>query len=387
MKKQTLILHACAIFVLFTLYGAQPIQPLFKAQFALGDLQAVIFTTVIMLPLGVAPIFYGYILENFPLKRMLRTSLFLLGILEIGFAFSGSYAALIGIRAAQGLLIPAALTALVSYVSISSSARNMQKALGNYVGITILGGFLGRFLSGISSALFGWRLFFLLTGAGLVVLAFSLAKIDDDAKSGFGKPAASEIAGILGVRDNALICVAILCVFFVFQGLLNFLPFELKNIDQNTGGGKTGFMYAGYIAGIVTALNVTRILRFFGGAPRAMVIGMLIYIAGLQIFHVRSFAVMFFSMFIFCLGMFMVHSLAAGYINKLAGERRSITNGLYLSFYYAGGTLGTFLPGIFYYRWGWHVFVAVLTLVLLLALALVGLLARRAPPPPATAPK
>lgn len=370
-------IYACAILVLFTLYAAQPIQPLFKEQFALGDLQAVIFTTVIMLPLGVAPILYGYILENFPQKRMLRMSLFLLGMLEIAFAFSDSYGALIGIRAAQGLLIPAALTSLISHVSVSSSAADMQKALGNYVGITIAGGFLGRFLSGLSSEYFGWRPFFLLIGVGLVVLSFFLARIGDDGKSGFGKPTGKEIAAILRVRHNALICAAILCVFFVFQGLLNFLPFELKKIDTTTGGGKTGLMYAGYVIGIVTALNVTRIIRFFGSAPRAMIVGMLIYIAGLQIFHVRSFAVMFFSMFVFCLGMFMVHSLAAGYINKLAGERKSITNGLYLSFYYAGGTLGTFLPGIFYHRWGWHVFVAVLSFVLLLALAFVALLARR----------
>jgi YNFM family putative membrane transporter len=107
-----------------------------------------------------------------------------------------------------------------------------------------------------------------------------------------------------------------------------------------------------------------------------MIVGMLIYIVGLQIFHVRSFTVMFLSMFVFCLGMFMVHALAAGYINKLAGERKRITNGLYLSFYYAGGTLGTFLPGIFYHHWGWHAFVAVLTFVLLLAFGFVALLAR-----------
>ncbi|MDR0673734.1 MAG: MFS transporter [Zoogloeaceae bacterium] len=375
MKRPVLLLYACAILVLFTLYAAQPIQPLFKEQFALSDLQAVIFTTVIMLPLGVAPILYGYILENFSQKRMLRMSIFLLGILEIAFAFSDSYGALIGIRAVQGLLIPAALTSLISRVSVSSSAADMQSALGNYVGITIAGGFLGRFLSGLSSEYFGWRAFFLLIGAGLVGLSFFVARIGDDGKSGFGKPTGREIAAILRVRHNALICAAILCVFFVFQGLLNFLPFELKNIDATTSGGKTGLMYAGYVIGIVTALNVTRVIRFFGSESRAMIAGILIYIAGLQIFHIRSFTIMFFSMFVFCLGMFMVHSLAAGYINKLAGTRKSITNGLYLSFYYAGGTLGTFLPGIFYHRWGWRAFVAVLTFALLLALAFITRLA------------
>jgi YNFM family putative membrane transporter len=376
MKKQTSIFYACTILVFFTLYGAQPIQPLFKEQFALGDFQTLVFTTMIMLPLGVAPMLYGYILENFPLKRMLKVSLFLLGLLEIGFAFGNSYALLIGIRGAQGLLIPAALTSLVSYISISSSVTKVQKALGNYVGITILGGFLGRFLSGMSSEYFGWRPFFLLTGVGLVVLSFFLTEGSDDARAGFGKPTRREIVDILRVRHNALICAAILCVFFVFQAILNFLPFELGNIDANTGSGKTGLMYAGYVVGIAVALNATRVIRFFGSEPRAMAAGMTISIAGLQLFHIQSFAVMFPSMFVFCLGMFMVHSLATGYINKLAGERKSITNGLYLSFYYTGGTLGTFSPGVFYYHWGWHTFLIVLTFVLLLALALIVWLTR-----------
>ncbi|MDR1615018.1 MAG: MFS transporter, partial [Campylobacteraceae bacterium] len=43
----------------------------------------------------------------------------------------------------------------------------------------------------------------------------------------------------------------------------------------------------------------------------------------------------------------------------------SITNGLYLSFYYAGGTLGSFLPGFFYQYFGWHIFLAFLGLMLL----------------------
>ncbi|MDR2164259.1 MAG: MFS transporter [Zoogloeaceae bacterium] len=372
------MLYACAVLVLFVLYAAQPIQPVFKETFALGDLQAVIFTTVIMLPLSVAPILYGYLLENFSVKRMLRVSLLLLGILEICFALSHSYAALIGIRALQGVLVPAALTSIVSCISLSATAGNMQRSMGNYVAITILGGFLGRFLSGISSEYFGWRPFFMLTGIGLVVLVFLLSGAEQDARSGFGKPAKKEIADILGVRHNMLICAAIFCVFFVFQGMLNFLPFELRHINGNTGSGKTGFMYAGYLVGLVAALNVTRIIRFFQGAPQAMRAGMLVYITGLQVFHIQSFAVMFLAMFVFCLGMFTVHSLAAGWINKLAGRRKSITNGLYLSFYYAGGTLGTFLPGVFYHRWGWHAFVAVLTVVSLAALGLIALLGRRA---------
>ncbi|MDR2081851.1 MAG: MFS transporter [Campylobacteraceae bacterium] len=375
MKKQNAILYLCTILVLCTLYAAQPIQPLFKDEFALNSFQAVIFTTVIMFPLGIAPLFYGYILENWSSRQMLRVSLLLLGILEISFSLSGSYIVLIGIRAAQGFLIPAALTSLVSYISTSSTHENIQRALGNYVAITIMGGFLGRLLSGISSEYFGWRPFFFIIGCGLVLLFFALLGVNKDAKAGFTKITKKEVANVFKIKHNFFIYAAIFCVFFVFQGLLNFLPFELKSINENLGESKVGLMYAGYVIGLITALNVTKIIRFFKSESKAMIWGMFIYIAGLQLFHIESFAVMFASMFVFCLGMFMVHSIAAGFVNKLAHERKSITNGLYLSFYYAGGTFGSFLPGVFYQHFGWNAFLFVLGFALLCGVVFLILLA------------
>ncbi|MDR1007565.1 MAG: MFS transporter [Campylobacteraceae bacterium] len=375
MKKQTLILYVCAILILCTLYAAQPIQPLFKEEFALNGFQAAIFTTVIMFPLGIAPILYGYILESWSSRQMLRVSLLLLGILEISFSLSNSYMLLIGIRAIQGFLIPAALTSLVSYISVSSTYENIQKALGNYVAITIMGGFLGRLLSGISSEYFGWRPFFFIIGLGLIVLFFALLGVGKDIKAGFVKPTKKEVINILKIKHNFYIYAAIFCVFFVFQGLLNFLPFELKNINENLGEGKVGFMYAGYVIGLITALNVTKIIGFFKSESRAMIFGMFVYIVGLQLFNIEIFMIMFGSMFVFCLGMFMIHSIAAGLVNKLAKEHKSITNGLYLSFYYAGGTFGSFLPGVFYQHLGWNAFLLFLGFVLLCGTGFLILLA------------
>jgi YNFM family putative membrane transporter len=153
-------------------------------------------------------------------------------------------------------------------------------------------------------------------------------------------------------------------VFFAFQGLLNFLPFELKNINANLGESKVGFMYAGYIIGLIVAMNITKVIKFLGGERQTMLVGMVVYIIGLELFNIRDFQTMFFSMFVFCLGMFTVHSTATGFVNKLAQKHKSITNGLYISFYYAGGTLGSFLPGVFYQHFGWQAFLLFLTFVL-----------------------
>ncbi|MFB1008979.1 MAG: hypothetical protein QMB85_07845, partial [Sulfurospirillum sp.] len=51
-NNQLLIIYTCTILTLCTLYAVQPIQPLFEKEFSLSRFEAVIFTTVIMLPLG-----------------------------------------------------------------------------------------------------------------------------------------------------------------------------------------------------------------------------------------------------------------------------------------------------------------------------------------------
>ena len=58
-----------------------------------------------------------------------------------------------------------------------------------------------------------------------------------------------------------------------------------------------------------------------------------------------------------------MHSISSGYINAIASSRKGIANGLYISFYYAGGTVGTFLPGFLFESAGWHWFLNLLTLI------------------------
>lgn len=53
-----------AIIVTFcSLYAAQPLQPLFQSGFHLTPIQALLFTTLMMAPLGIASLFYGYLLD------------------------------------------------------------------------------------------------------------------------------------------------------------------------------------------------------------------------------------------------------------------------------------------------------------------------------------
>jgi YNFM family putative membrane transporter len=368
------IIYGCTILTLCTLYAAQPIQPLFQSAFELNKFQASIFTTAIMLPLGIAPIAYGYILETFSAKRMLQVAVLTLGVLEIAFASSNHYFMLLSLRGLQGFLIPAILTSLMSYISARSAHGNIQQAISTYIGVTIVGGFMGSFLSGLLSDAFGWRFFFYILGIGLILMYFLLKKLTSDAKPNFAKPSKKEILSVLSKPVNGRVYAAMFGIFFVFQALLNFIPFELRSIGDGFEGTKTGFIYAGYAVGLVVSLGATKLIKFFGSQPKAMLFGAIVYLFAIQGFHFRSYEAMFGMMFAFCLGMFIVHAIASGYVNALATKHKGIANGLYISFYYAGGTLGTFVPGAVYEHGGWHWFLHVLSAVAFVSAVLLFLL-------------
>ena len=358
-------IYFCTIITFCSLYAAQPIQPVFQQQFSLTSFQAILFTTLMMLPLGFAPMFYGVLLESVSARKLVRTAILLLGLLELVFSFTNDYLLLLIIRGLQGMAIPAILTSLVSYISFTAPREDVQSAVARYIAATILGGFLGRFLSGLFTDLFGWRFFFCVLGLLLIWGFFLLRTLEKDANLQYSSPKASEVAELIRQPQFLWLYLAIFAIFFVFAGLLNFLPFELKSINPAFRETGIGFMYCGYIMGILVSLNVRRLVSLFGSETRMVLSGLCFYIVGICGFMIADHRAMFISMFVFCTGMFMAHSLLSGYVNTLARNKKGIANGVYISFYYLGGTIGSCAPSVLYEHFGWRVFLLSLILVVI----------------------
>ncbi len=360
-----LIMYICAALTTCVMYATQPLGPLFSEILEISKFQASLFTTAILAPLSVAGIVYGYILERFSIKKILIISFFSFGILELIFSACQSYFSLLSIRAAQGLLAPAALTGIMSYISQHSTPQLVAQNIGKYVGITVSGGFFGRFFSGLSSDIFGsWRVFFVIIGLLLLVATFFLTKINESQNSAFAKPHFSDITHVFSVRKNRLIYFYIFCAFFVLQAVLNFVPFELRKLTQNFSGAKTGLLYLGFLFGVIISFNAKKITLAFGSAPRAMMCGALIFIVGVLGLNVLNVAFMLGAMIVVCIGNFITHAIASGYLNTTQTTHKPIANGLYVSFYYLGGTLGSFAPQIIYQNASWAIFLAILAVIL-----------------------
>ncbi|ORJ62383.1 MFS transporter [Geothermobacter hydrogeniphilus] len=359
------------LLTLSALYAPQPLLPVLAREFGVSRDAVALLTTIAFIPLSVAPLLYGYLLQSVSARRMLRCSLLLLGLSEFFFAAANVFPLLLGLRLLQGLLVPAILTALMTYVSQRSTAGTVQRSMAVYIAATILGGFLGRLCSGGLATLFGWRSSFIVLGISLLLCAWLLGRLQDVSEVQLAKPHPRLLWQVLRQGWFLRTYLAVFCLFLVFAAVMNYLPFRLTEISSEASELRIGLMYSGYLMGVVTALAAVRIINRCGGAIFAMLIGFSGYLVAIGGLLGSSVVGLFADMFLFCGSMFLIHATASGWLNRSAGSHKGVVNGLYIAFYYGGGVVGSSLPGPIYSRFGWEGVVYGLAAVAALGLGLV----------------
>ena len=176
------------ILTLSALYVPQPLLPVLSAEFGVSRETAAFLTTIAFIPLSIAPLFFGALLESVSARKMLRWAVLLLAVTEGLMFLVEPFAWLMALRLVQGLLIPAMLTSLMTYVSQVTARSDMARAMSWYIAATILGGFAGRAFSGLIASLFHWRFSFLLLGVGLLVAWVWLGRIADAGSVQLARP-------------------------------------------------------------------------------------------------------------------------------------------------------------------------------------------------------
>lgn len=100
----------------------------------------------------------------------------------------------------------------------------------------------------------------------------------------------------------------------------------------------------------------------FGGPFRVAMIGFIVMIGSL-VLSLDDVWMLIAQVFVMCLGMFVIHTLAASEVNHNARSLGGVVNGLYVSCYYAGGALGAWLMGYVYELSGWTLFSMILAAI------------------------
>ena len=364
---QLAIIVTTTILVFCTIYPPQVLLPFFAERYAVTESQAALLTAIQMIPLGIAPLSYGYILESISAVKLLKWAILGLAVAQVAFVLAemltDSFALLIVIRFGQGLLLPAAMTSLMTYLSGASEGQRLQRDMSIYVAATIVGGYAGRLLTGLTAEYVGWRYFYFALTVLLLGNFVALGWLKKEMAVKTGRPNPRIILDTLRSGDYLKIYGIIFCIFFVFSSFLNYLPFRLTALWGHPSESMIGFMYSGYLVGVVISLISPRLVIAFGSAINTIIVGLIGFTLILLVTMTTNTWLLFNALLVFCGSMFLVHSVAVGLVNRLARENKGVVNGLYVAFYYSGGVLGSYLPGLIYERFGWSIFIWTLSAV------------------------
>jgi len=243
----------------------------------------------------------------------------------------------------------------------------------------VIGGFLGRFISGIIATHWHWRATFLvlaalnLIGAVLVrawlplaknfVRAEHLQQVLDHAREHLRNP---RLLANFGMGAAAL-CALVGC-FTYANFYLAAAPFGLNSAQL-------GSIFFVYLLGVVITPQSGRFLDHFGFRHTA-VLYCAMMVAGLLLTLVKSLPIVIVGLAIFSSGVFVAQAAATVQTGAIAGRARSSAAGLYVTFYYLGGSVGATLTDWFW-RWkGWPGCIALFVGVSLVSLWLARISSR-----------
>jgi predicted MFS family arabinose efflux permease len=356
-----------------TLYAPQPLLPLLAREFHKTPAQVSLLVSISTLAVALAAPFAGLLADRFGRKRVIVPATLLLAVPTLAAATASSYEQLLFWRFWQGLFTPGIFAVTIAYIN-DEWREGAAAAVAAYVTGTVVGGFCGRTLSALVAAHVSWQWAFawlgiLIAGCGAAISAWLPP---DRKRPEHSRGAATAILGHLRNPQLLATYAAGFCVLFSLLGTFTYVNFYLAAPPFHLGTSALGFLFVVYLVGAVVTPWAGRWIDRVGhrtGFSAALTLSL----AGGLLTLVHSLAAVVVGLAISCTGVFIAQSAANVYIGIVAREAKAAAVGLYVTFYYLGGSFGSAIPGHVWPLGGWPACVALIACVQLITIALARL--------------
>ena len=337
-----------------SLFAPQPILPLLAGIFHASKVMISLTVTVSTLGVALAAPVIGQIADRVGRKRVIVCSAVTLGIATMLTATSASLGALLFWRFLQGVATPGVFSVTTAYVHDQWPPERAASAISAYVSGTIVGGFSGRVISGFVAEHWNWHGAFILVGLiNLSIAAYLAARLTTD-RARSGLPASALDPLFEHLRNKRLLAAYSVgfCVLFSLIAMFTYVTFQLAEPPFSLGPGALGSIFVVYLVGAALTPIAGRSIDRVGHRK------MLIYAAGFgaagALLSLGSHLWMVLAGLAICSsGVFISQASATSFVGAAASHNRALALGLYVSFYYAGGSLGGIAPGWLWQRFGW----------------------------------
>ena len=130
----------------------------------------------------------------------------------------------------SGALLPAIMTA---YLTSGREDHELSRVMALYISATIFGGMAGRVVSGQLASYIEWEWVTSMWAALLLLVMMTPWRRATPKPLNLIKPDAQLIKQAVTSRGNGLIFLSVFCMFWVFAGYLNYLPFRINELDPD----------------------------------------------------------------------------------------------------------------------------------------------------------
>jgi YNFM family putative membrane transporter len=363
------------------LYSPQALLPALAREFGAGAAEISTIMTASALAIALTAPFTGAAADVLGRKLIITAAMLAVVVPMAGAAFASDVPSLILWRFLQGLLLPPIFAVTVAYIGDEWPRAEIPAAAGIYVTGSSLGGFCGRFIPGVLADLVGWRGAFLalaaLTLAGAILIMRLLPREKSFVRS--SGIAASARQMLRHLKNPQLVATYAIGfgILFNFIALFTYVSFHLAAPPFNFSSAMLGTVFVTYLAGAAISPMAGRLLARLGRLPLMLSVTA-VWAGGCLLTLVPSISVIVAGLVLCAACGMLCQTVATSHVTTIAREGRSSAVGLYVTSFYAGGSVGAFLPGLAWNAGGWPACVAMAVAMLILMALIAALAYRRA---------
>jgi YNFM family putative membrane transporter len=365
MRTRTAAVVLAGFCAFLTLFAPQPLLPLLAKAFGTSAAAVGWVVTVSTVAVAISAPLTGAVADRFGRKSVIVTAAFLLAVPTLLAGASTSLPQLLFWRFWQGILTPGIFAVTIAYIT-EEWDQGAGAAMSSYVGGTVMGGFAGRMVAALAASEFTWRWAFFSLGAlnllgGVAIWAWLPASRHAARQH---HQASGAVAMWRHLRNPRLLSTFTVgfCVLFTLLATFNYVNFYLAAAPFHLGTAALGLLFTVYLVGaFVTPVAGRWIDRIGHRYTLALAFGF--GILGISLTLVQSLPAVILGLALCSTGVFIGHSSASSYIGTAAEESRAAAVGLYVMFYYVGGSAGSALSGVMWNSGGWPACVALVASV------------------------
>jgi MFS transporter, YNFM family, putative membrane transport protein len=343
------------------LYAPQAVLPLLAQEFGTGAAQVGLTLTATTLAIALVAPFMGAVADVLGRKRVIAAAMLGLTVPTVGVALAPNLEVMIAWRFVQGILLPPVFAVTIAYIGEEWPPAESTGVTGIYFSAASFGGFLGRFLTGVMADWVGWRAAFLVD-AGLT-LACALGVIVLLAQERRFVRASNLAAAtqqmLRHLRNPQLVAIYVVGfgVLFNFIAVFTYVNFLLAAPPFNLSAAFLGSIFVVYLVGsLLTPLTGRAVRRF--GRRRFVLVVLALWVGGLALTLAPSLPMIIAGLAVVAGAGFLCQSSATSYVATTAKDGASTAVGLYVTFFYVGGSVGATLGGVGWNLAGWPAVVA-----------------------------